>query len=300
MRTLDKIAEILTAYSLQGEAFSVDESPLMQKIALKMQREEELVFILPAFPAKSPSSEKTVGEMPDFGEVLALQNLQSICDDIRSLYEPGARVVICSDGRVFSEVVKVSDECIDRYNDGIRSIIQEYNFSSLSIFTMEDLFPEKTPTQLREVLLDFYAMTTEEVRNLVCVNENYRELFNGIHRFLLEDEVAMNTHSSKSAMTKETKKRAYELLRRSDAWSSLLNEHFRDALRLSIHPHPPGHEKFGIKLVPGSTKWATPWHNVVVKIKNNFELMHRREALKLNAILKMEKDKYAYFEVPAV
>lgn len=300
MNTLGQIAEILTTYSLHDETLNPETTPLMKKIEAKMNRHEELVFILPAFPAKSPSPEKTGGELPDFGEVLALKNLQSICDRISELYNAGARMVICSDGRVFSDVVKVSDESIDRYNDGIRSIINEYNLSSISIFTMEDIFPDRTPSQLREILLDFYALTTEEVRNLVCVNENYRDLFNGVHRFLLEDEVALNTGSSKSAMTRETKKRAYELIRRSDAWSALLNEHFRDALRLSIHPHPPGHEKFGIKLVPGSTKWATPWHNVVVKVKNNFELMHKREALKLNAILKMERDKYAYFEVPAV
>lgn len=297
MKALEKIARILTTYSLQEEIFNPEESPLLKKIESKMMKNEELVFILPAFPAKSPSTDKTTGELPDLGEVIALSNLQRMCDQIAEIYSVGARVVICSDGRVFSDVVKVSDESIDRYNEGISSIIQEYHLSSLSIFTMEGLFPRKAPVELREILLEFYAMTLEEVRNLVRVNENYKSLFNGIHRFLLEDEVTMNTSSSKSAITKETKKRAYELLRRSDAWSALLNEHFRDALRLSIHPHPPGHEKFGIKLVPGSTKWATPWHNVLVKIKNNFELMHRREALKLNAILKMEKDKYAYYEV---
>jgi pyoverdine/dityrosine biosynthesis protein Dit1 len=300
MNKISQIAQVFKTYSLQEEEFHSDKIPLLKKIEQKIQNDQELIFILPAFPAKSPAKDKTNGELPDLGEVLALQNLNQLCIHLKEIHPAGARVIICSDGRVFSEVVKVSDESIDRYNDGIREIIADYDLKFLSVFTMEDIFPKRSPMELREILLDFYAADIEEIRELVLTNSNYRALFNGIHRFLIEDEKCMNSTDSKSAIQKETKLRAYELLRRSDAWSNLLNEHFGSELRLSIHPHPIGHEKFGIKLVPSSSKWATPWHNVTVKIKNQFELMHLKEALKLNAVLKYEKEKYAYFEVAAV
>lgn len=300
MKALEKISKIMSDYSLLETGELSYKTPLLERVAQKMQQEEKLTFILPAFPAKSPSPEKTSGALPDFGEVLALQNLQELCDRIEMIYPPGAEVIICSDGRVFSDVVNVSDEDIDRYNDEIKNIIEEYKLSSLSVFAMDDLYPTKSPDELRDLLFDFYAMDIGEVRELVKTSENYRKLFNGIHRFLFEDALYLNASLSKSQLHRETKNRAYELMRRSDAWSGLLGEHFRDALRLSIHPHPLGHEKFGIKLVPSSNKWATPWHNVVVKIKDRFELMHRKEAELLNATLKLERDRYAYFEVPAV
>lgn len=292
------IAEILSDYTLYSGQVDLSSIPLMKKIEERMERNEEIIFVLPAFPAKSPSPEKTSGTLPDFGEVLALQNLQKLCERLTELHPAGATVAICSDGRVFSDVVKVSDANIDQYNTGIKTIIKEYNLTHLRVYSMEDFFPDRTPDALRELLLDVYAHSLDEVHGLVKEKESYKNLFNGVHRFLFEDEVHHNKTSSRSAIQKETKIRAYELIRRSDGWSKLLDEHFKEALRLSIHPYPLGHEKFGIKLLPSSSKWATPWHNVAVKMKNRFELMHKSEALKLNAQLKMENNKYAYFEVP--
>src|SRR5690606_8707627 len=104
-------------------------------------------------------------------------------------------------------------------------------------------------------------------------------------------------HLSKNQLSKYAKTQTYELIRRSDAWSALLNHLFKGELRLSIHPYELSHEKFGIKLVPSSDKWATPWHNVTVKINDKFELMHKQEALKRDAIPKTHKDKYVYFEI---
>lgn len=299
MTILDKLAEILRDYSHHSDLLK-DEAPLIKNIKRKMDEGKELIFILPAFPAKSPSPDKTNGELPDYGEVLALKNLQSLCDRLTDIYPVGAKVIICSDGRVFSDVVKVSDMSIDRYNQGIRSIIQDYSLGRIEIFSMDDLFPENTPDELRLHLLEHFAKTIPAVKDLVAHNPTYKNLFNGIHRFLYEDEIVLNTSETKSSISKQAKKRTYELIRRSDAWSLLLDKYFKDELRLSIHPYPLGHEKFGIKLVPSSSNWATPWHNVVVKMKNSFELMHFKEARKLGAILKMEKDKYAYFEVASL
>jgi pyoverdine/dityrosine biosynthesis protein Dit1 len=297
MGIVEVIGEVMRDYSLQREALWPAEVPLLARIRDKVAAREELVFILPAFPAKSPSGEKTSGELPDLGEVLALQNLQRFCDRIGAAYPPGARVVICSDGRAFSDVVHVADPVIDRYNDGIKEIIRDFRLDALSVFNMDDLYPEKAPAELRELLTTVYGRPLAEVKARIVADPAYRNLFNGLHRFLFEDAVSLHPGRSRTKVQKASKENSYELLRRSEAWSELLRAHFPGALRLSIHPHDPGHEKFGIKLVPSSSKWATPWHNVAVKIRDRFELMHKREALALNAVLKLEHDRYAYFEV---
>ncbi len=300
MQTLKKIADILLTYSLVDSDGFNEEIPLIMSIKEKLEKNEELVFILPAFPAKSPSLEKTAGELPDFGEVLALKNLQELCLKVSEVYKPGARIIICSDGRVFSDVVLVSDEVIDRYNEGVMTILEEFNLDRLSLFRMDDLYSSLTPQELRNVLLNDFAAPLAEVKTKVSSDPEYKRLFNGIHRFLFEDLILLEKNKSRNSIHKMSKERSYELLRRSDAWSRLLNTYFKNHLRLSIHPHQLKSEKFGVKLIPSSSRWATPWHNVVVKIKDRFELMHKSEALKLNAKLKLERERYVYFEVTAV
>jgi pyoverdine/dityrosine biosynthesis protein Dit1 len=295
-----QITEILKGYSYHiGESTLID-VPLFKRIAIKMELNQPLVFLLPAFPAKSPSPLKTSGELPDLGEVLALQGLQKLCEQISALYKPGAKVIICSDGRVFSDVVNVCDESINKYQQGIQDIITEFQLNHLETFALDDLYPNLTEDELRERLFVQFAKSISEVKDLIKTRDDYQKLFNGLHRFLLEDMLSLNQSSSKNQISKNAKESTYELMRRSDAWSELLNHYFKDDLRLSIHPYHLGHEKFGIKLVSSSSKWATPWHNVTVKIKDRFELMHLHEALKLQALPKMLKDKYAYFEIANV
>lgn len=300
MKILGQIREILTSYSYHMGESSLVDVPLFKRIAAKMESNEQLVFLLPAFPAKSPSPLKTSGELPDLGEVLALQGLQELCEKISAIYGPGAKVIICSDGRVFSDVVSVSDESINKYQQGIFDIISEFKLTHLETFALDDLFPNQHGDELRNRLLHQFARSIQDVKDLIRTRDDYQKLFNGLHRFLIEDMMTLNAHLSKNQLSKMAKENTYELMRRSDAWSELLNHYFKDDLRLSIHPYQLGHEKFGIKLVSSSNKWATPWHNVTVKIKDRFELMHLQDALKLHALPKMMKDKYAYFEIASL
>lgn len=297
MELLQRIADLLIDHTSPEASRLPAEMPLLRRIAEKICREEPLTFILPAFPAKSPSPEKTSGPLPDLGEVLALQNLNTLCEKISSFYYPGAQVIICSDGRVFSDIVRVGDEHVDMYQQGIEEIIEEFKLSHLATFSLDDLYPDWSGDALREWLLVSYARTSEEVIERVRTREDQARLFNGLHRFLTEDDRALYPEKSRSEISRKAKERTIELMRRSDAWSALLEKHFPDELRLSIHPYPIGHEKFGVRLLPSALRWATPWHNVTVKLHDRFELMHLSEALKAGAIRKTLKEKYAYFEV---
>lgn len=101
---------------------SVEELPYpwltshMHKVEFFIKNEQPIHFILPAFPAKSPNPQKVLGTLPDMGEQISLQFLQSLCSQIREIYAPGARLTICSDGRVFSELVGVKDENVTAYS----------------------------------------------------------------------------------------------------------------------------------------------------------------------------------------
>src|SRR5690606_22148817 len=91
------------------------QSPLCTQIIEQVKRKQKLTFILPAFPAKSSNRNKTHGPLPDMGEVLALEHLQKMCLNIEKNYASGAEVIICSDGRVFNDLVFVSDRDLIQY-----------------------------------------------------------------------------------------------------------------------------------------------------------------------------------------
>lgn len=58
---------------------------------------------LPAFPFKSANKVyKALGFLPDKAEELALERLHNMCRRIQEIYEPGAQVVIISDGLVYN------------------------------------------------------------------------------------------------------------------------------------------------------------------------------------------------------
>jgi pyoverdine/dityrosine biosynthesis protein Dit1 len=287
------VRAVMELANFTGSPEDLKNVPILRKMTKKMMNGEKLVFILPAFPAKSPSPLKTSGVLPDMGEVLALQNLNRMCEEISGHYAPGAEVIICSDGRVFSDVVGVSDELITAYAEGIDEIIREFDLTHLKTFAMDELLPELEGDELRHALLRNFSMTLEEVREKA---RNNPALFNGLHKFMVEDQLPLST-LSKNQLTKLMKEKTYELMRRSDAWSALLEEKFGDVLRLSIHPYPLANEKFGVKLVTSSEKWATPWHNVTVRTERGFELMHKSRALELGAVEKTLGGKYVYFEV---
>ncbi|RYG63775.1 TetR family transcriptional regulator, partial [bacterium] len=106
------------------------------RVAAFISRGEPIQMVLPAFPAKSPNAEKVLGCLPDMAEELALRCLDNLCREIGEIYSPGARIVICSDGHVFSDLVGVSEQQVDDYNSAIQSLILDKRLTSLSFFNL--------------------------------------------------------------------------------------------------------------------------------------------------------------------
>ncbi|MCB1179683.1 MAG: L-tyrosine/L-tryptophan isonitrile synthase family protein, partial [Leptospiraceae bacterium] len=97
------------------------------KILNKVLKNEPILFVLPAFPDKSPNLNKVIGPLPDYAEELALSFLSKMCEKIKKIYSPGAKIIICSDGRVFSDVIGIKDSDVTRYQDKLDKLILEGN-----------------------------------------------------------------------------------------------------------------------------------------------------------------------------
>ena len=256
-------------------------------------------FILPAFPAKSPNKMKVLGELPDLGEETALITLENMCDEITDAYPPGAQVTICSDGRIFADLVGVSDEKVTEYGKALQKMIEELQLKSIEVVNLEDLLPEISFEQARKFVIEKYAEDIEDLREKLKNSDEIKQLFNGIHRFISEDRLALETEKSKTKVKEESKLVALKVIQHSNAWTRFLSFYFPEAVRLSIHPYSSHADKIGIKLTKATDNWLTPWHGVMVLTEDGYLLMKKQDAEKQGAKLILKNAAPYYYSLIA-
>ncbi len=269
------------------------QAPHLDKVIAAVRQGQPVVFVLPAFPCKSPNSAKVLGHLPDMADRRALQFLNSLCQRVGQIYAPGAKIVICSDGRVFSDLIGVSDANVSAYQNEIERLIGELNLTEISTFNLDEMTGSKSFDELRAELTEQYGPSLEAIQNDVrlgakeaadSANSEANRMFRGLTQFLVEDSALPGQTESRTAVQKKCKGKAYKVMQRSNAWTAYIEERFPQALRLSIHPQACGSRKLGIQLL-GTETWMTPWHGVAVDTGHELMLMKRWEAEELGAEL---------------
>jgi pyoverdine/dityrosine biosynthesis protein Dit1 len=218
-------------------------------------------------------------------ERLSLEFLCAICDRVCQIYRPGARIIICSDGRVFSDLVQINDSNVTHYQAELRAMIDEIGPDSLDLFSLDDEYAGYTSTTMRRVLMRRYGEDCEVFKQQVRAGGEQLTLYRGITRFLVEDADTPDYHGSRAALQRECRERAYGVIQRSNAFGKLVTARFPDAVRLSIHPQPCGSAKLGTHLVETQDNWLTPWHSTAVDVGGRFVLMKRYQAEAMGARL---------------
>ncbi|WP_445517419.1 L-tyrosine/L-tryptophan isonitrile synthase family protein [Streptomyces sp. NEAU-174] len=256
----------------------------LRRIAGFVRAGEPVLFTLPGFPCKSPNPAKVLGHLPDQGERLSLGFLNTLCEKIERIHPPGARVIICSDGHVFGDLIRVPDDHIDAYADALGHLIQEADLHRLSVFDLRDVLGDLPHGAKRARVHQGYAPTLEALRAEVRSEAHTLALYRGITRFLVEDTADFT--GTRSALQRECRQRAYGVIQRSRAWGELIAEHHPRAVRLSIHPQPIGAPKFGIRLLDAPDVWTTPWHSAALRrADGTWTLLPRTRARRLGRLV---------------
>ncbi|WP_344574478.1 isocyanide synthase family protein [Streptomyces lunalinharesii] len=239
-----------------------------------------VLFTLPGFPCKSPNPAKVLGPLPDEGERLSLRFLDRLCARIAAVYPPGARMLICSDGHVFSDLIRVPDATIDAYGDALRALVHDEGLATrLGVFDLRAAYGDLSYDEKRARIEAEHAPALATLRAETRADETARRLYQGITRFLFEDTDQATYPGTRSALQRECRARAYGVIRRSRAWGELIAGHHPGAVRLSIHPQPRGAAKFGIRLLAAPDAWLTPWHACVLEhADGRRELLRRADA----------------------
>ncbi len=267
-------------------------SPHLSKIITAVKKNKPITFVLPAFPGKSPNPEKVLGYLPDYAEQLSLNFLENLCQRIKKFYNPGVKIILCSDGRVFSDVVGMKENHVTAYQIELNKLIKKISFSNISTFNLENFYGNINFNQMRNELMKSYGESLDSLKYKVGTEQEFNQMYCGITRFLFEDtQYSKYSEQTKSrtALLKESRIKAYEVIRRSQAWSQLIAEQFPEAVRLSIHPQTCGAKKLAIRLI-GKENWMTPWHGVAVEGEKGYILMKRSEAEALGAQLVHSQD----------
>ncbi|MGW5698213.1 L-tyrosine/L-tryptophan isonitrile synthase family protein, partial [Streptomyces asiaticus] len=152
----------------------------LRRIAGFVRAGEPVVFTLPGFPCKSPNPAKVLGHLPDQGERLSLGFLNTLCEEIERIHPPGARVIICSDGHVFGDLIRVPDDHIDAYADALGHLIQEADLHRLSVFDLRDVLGDLPHGAKRARVHQGYAPTLEALRAEVRSEGHTLALYRGI------------------------------------------------------------------------------------------------------------------------
>ncbi|NLU72926.1 L-tyrosine/L-tryptophan isonitrile synthase family protein [Streptomyces sp. HNM0575] len=253
-------------------------------------------LLLPAFPGKSPNRAKVLGALPDLAEEVALEFLDLLAARIREVHPPGAEIVICSDGRVFSDAVRIPDEDITAYHDALRSMVAALPGRAVSVFTLDQAtgFADLGHDEMRRVLTERHAVPLESLRARIRHGEDL-PLYRAVTRFLFEDGNTPEYGGSRAALQRDARRRAYVVIQRSKAWGDFLAERFPGSVRLSIHPQPCSSAKLGIRLGESTGAWLTPWHGVAVDVGGRVVLMKRAEAERLGGELAVRDGRPSHY-----
>ncbi|KAH6642954.1 putative pyoverdine/dityrosine biosynthesis protein [Boeremia exigua] len=291
--TATRILRIIEQYGLNYERTgSWDGFDTFFPIVLgQVSRGEPVKMLLPGFPFKSPNSrDKVLSNLPDLGEELALQHLNGLCENIKTVYEHGAEVHITSDGLVYNDLLGVPDEDVWNFGEAVRQITVDHGLHHLSFLRLWDLLG--TPgtwskehylanaANIRQDLNRRYGdpqfeadMANKSSSDMQMTHTKYLEF---LKSDLLLNEKWLAQSAEEQAVTIADTAKA--MMGRWKAFAAALEANRTDYVRLSIHDSG-GKDKLSMALITQKQRGAlgaTPWHSVVVaELDGNYRSVQR-------------------------
>ncbi|CAG8417188.1 unnamed protein product [Penicillium salamii] len=313
----------------------IGKSFFMDKVKEQLRKEQPIHLILPAFPWKSVSdqrsaiktvqmanmshgqikkTDKVTGVLPDLGEELALSRLNQLCEDIKQVYPLGGEVHIATDGLVFDDVVGISDDDTWAYGEGLLQLAVEKGYEkNIKLLRVMDILGHTEGKTLdkdlymalaqkcRDELLESYGRTEEEVRTMMREDPDTLLTYCGFIRFLETDlrhsAVAQNATSGHK-FRKCVKKVAINMMIRAESFTKLLQARKPDHVRLSIHPST-GSVKLSVPLIiQGTGEFPkSPWHSsIALSLEGLYSTVYSKSVCETHNLIYKNGRAYYYRE----
>ncbi|KAK7534180.1 putative pyoverdine/dityrosine biosynthesis protein [Phyllosticta citribraziliensis] len=320
----DSVLSVIESYRLRASPFepkTVQDArdTFLPYLTSTVQAEQPIVLVLPAFPFKSPNSkDKVLGALPDKAEEVSLLHLQSLCNNIKDVYAPGAELWIVSDGIVYNDLLGVPDETVYTFGETLRTMAKDLGCSSIKFArlsqmpSLEKNLPiemleysdsrsyERIAPLVRQSLVSAFGSADHDVDKDIASNPDIRATYMGYLKYLSHDlkkneldsgEVsessASSTASSDSEVPKTSRKSfkrhvsrvAKSMIYRGKCYAACVQQWYPNAVRLSIHAANSS-TKIPISVIPSTNgRPITPWHSTMVcRLDGTFQPMTRSEA----------------------
>ncbi|KAJ5613830.1 hypothetical protein N7528_007484 [Penicillium herquei] len=273
---VDRISEIIASYRIRGSNDRYEEvykPRLLEKLRYFVSNNEEINFVIPAYPFKSPNhEEKVLGPSPDVGERLSLEHLNSLGARITQIYPTGAQITIVSDGCCYNDLLGVSNEETYRYTEGLQRIVDRLCLRHIRFADIFELVDGalSVPVSKEEYVSHIDTLKAHLFKS--CSGEKPREMDNnatltyrGYIKFLMSDLAVFYREKkmSKNAIKKHAAVVARAMIERGHVFSALVATASAPHVRLSIHASD-NTNKLSVALLPHerySNFPVTPWHN---------------------------------------
>lgn len=256
---------------------SVELAKIMSK---KIKARQPIEMLLPGFPHKNPNRRKTLSSLPDLAEKMVLSRLEEFCAQVSEIYSPpgyqaGCRITIFSDGRVWGDLLGVSEKEILDYGIALRNML-----------------PPDSPYILFENLDSYLTIESGEVAGSILERDfrpkssvhldDYNEIFDRFSRLIREDRLWKN-NQSEIEITHLCSDFAKIMMSRHAAFRQLIKSVYHDVVRLSVHEGNCAGPQFSIRLFAEPENRALPYHCAIVLDGNGngARAMQYEQAMKL-------------------
>ncbi|EMD61568.1 hypothetical protein COCSADRAFT_39282 [Bipolaris sorokiniana ND90Pr] len=291
--TVASIMDILEKFSLQqyGNDVFMGRKVFGPKVHLHVSEHRKLPMVLPAFPAKSINTQdKVLGTSPDLGEELALDRLNDLCTQISRVYEPGAMILIATDGACYNDLTGVTEDSLWEYGVTLRKMVAEKGYDCIKFVRIMNLLGLHTDEQIskedfvhllepsRRIMMTRYGDSEFDANWYIQNDPDYKSTYDGYSKFLKKD-LAFSPFRQNAASGKKWKalvhNTAKAMIARGVAFAALIRERYPDYVRLSIHPST-GLTKISMPMIPQPDSFSmTPWHcAVAVDVNGKFKTAH--------------------------
>src|SRR6185295_9288085 len=86
---------------------------------------------------------------------------------IKKFYAPGIKIILCSDGRVFSDVVGMNETDVTAYQIEIDKLIKEMSLTDITTFNLDNFFSGLHFTQMRDELMKSFGQSLDFLKQKI-------------------------------------------------------------------------------------------------------------------------------------
>jgi len=244
-------------------------SVITEKALPFIKKEDPISFAIVGFSMKCPSPVKVISQNADRAEYEALKHLNNFTNGLSEIYQPGGKMDIYADGRMFAKsIIGFSDEKVSKYVSQLKMFLKKFQLSKLEIHTPEDFYSGNFD-EIRNAMIKSFPANNTKI-NADSFIQEYRRF---MRDFYAKDIRAQNHSISIKESKKIGEKVANDIISAADTYSNFVQSLYpKGMVRLSVHGKPVNNcdKKIGIFLNSQKSNCPMPWHGAAFKVNLPF------------------------------